>query len=270
MSEEKRKEARKRADRLRAEFKEKNKPLDWFEALYQEADGDPELIPWGGGISASSPEEENSKAQNATKQNSAIHNPALHNPWAHGQARLPLLEWLDRDEQKEWLKASRSKRLALDVGCGLGHNAVALHKAGYQVTAFDISETAVKWAARNAGQFPIEWEAQNLLNMPTNWSQRFDLVSETFTIQALYGEERELAIKALTKLVKPKGKLLIICRGRRDDEIPKTPPLPLMPSELDKIEEYGFVSTFRKDYFDNKTPANLHFVAEFTAESDKE
>ncbi len=43
-----------------------------------------------------------------------------------------------------------------------------------------------------------------------------------------------------------------------------------MPSELDKIEDYGFVSTFRKEYLDNKTPANLHFVAEFTAESDKE
>jgi SAM-dependent methyltransferase len=265
MSEDKRKEARKRADRLRAEFKEKNKPLDWFEALYQEADGDPELIPWGGDKKSDTLGKESSKVQNSTKQN-----PTFQNPWAHGQARLPLLEWLDRDEQKEWLKASNSKRLALDVGCGLGHNAVALHKAGYQVTAFDISETAVKWAARNATQFPIEWEAQNLLNMPEDWSGRFDLVSEIFTIQALLGEERELAIKALTKLVKPKGKLLIICRGRRDGTIPKTPPLPLMPSELDRIEDYGFVSTFRKEYFDNKTPANLHFVAEFTADFAKE
>jgi len=262
MSDEKRKEARRRADRLRAEFKEKQKPLEWFEALYQEADGDPALIPWGGSAEVGSLGAGSSGQEEG--QHSKKQNPILLNPWAHGQARLPLLEWLDRDEQKQELSTAAIQLKALDVGCGLGHNAVALHKAGYQVTAFDISETAVKWAARNAPQLPIEWTTQNLLNMPEDWSEKFDLVSETFTIQALYGEEREMAIKSLTKLVAPKGKLLIICRGRRDDTIPKSPPLPLMPSELDQIENFGFVSTLRKDYFDNKTPSNLHFVAEFT------
>lgn len=244
MNNEKRKEAKRRADRLRAEFKEKQKPLEWFEALYQEAEGDAELIPWGGIVSNENSEEKN--------------------PWAHGQARLPLLEWLERPEHTEWMRAVEKKRLALDVGCGLGHNAVALQKAGYEVTAFDISETAVKWAAKKAGDLPIEWTTQNLLNLPKAWSEKFDLVSETFTIQALYGVEREAAIKALTELVTPNGKLLIICRGRPDDKIPEHPPLPLSPTELDKIEQFGFISTYRQEFYDNKTPANLHFAAEFS------
>lgn len=244
MNDEKRKEAKRRADRLRAEYEEKQKPLEWFEALYKEADGDPELIPWGGKKSAANSSEKN--------------------PWAHGQARLPLLEWLKRPEHEEWMKGVNKKRLALDVGCGLGANAIALQNAGYQVTAFDISETAVKWAAENAKDLPIEWRTENLLNMPKDWHGKFDLVSETFTIQALYGEERQAAIKALTELVAPNGKLLIICRGRPDDKIPEHPPLPLSPAELEKVEEFGFSSTYRKEFFDNKTPANLHFAAEFT------
>ena len=251
MNEEKRKKARKTADRLRAKYEELNRPLEWFEELYQEAKGDPELIPWGGLAKEGGLAREDGREQETDL-------------WAHGQARFPLIEWLQMPETLNWHAASTQPKKALDVGCGLGANAIALHKAGYQVTAFDISQTAVKWAASQAVEYSIDWKCENLLDMPEEWQGKFDLVSETFTIQALYGEERLKAIEALTRLVAPKGKLLIICRGRRDDAIPDTPPLPLSPTELDKIETYGFTSTLRRDYFDNKAEPNLHFLAEYT------
>ena len=257
MDEEKRKEARKRADHLRAKYEALERPLEWFEVLYQEAEGDPELIPWGGKL----------KEGGASDQGQTVEKTGTADkldPWAHGQARFPLIEWLEREGVKKWIASSGSPKKALDVGCGLGANAIALHNAGFEVTAFDISQTAVKWAACLAPECEINWRCENLLNLPEEWTGKFDLVSEIFTIQALYGEERLAAMKALSKLVAPKGKLLIICRGRKDDTIPETPPLPLSPFELDQIEAYGFSSNFRRDYFDNKTPPNLHFLAEFT------
>lgn len=249
MSDEKRKEARRRADRLRTKFKGEDQPLNWFEALYKEANGDPELIPWGGS---------NNQQQDAKKTDSKNQD-----QWAHGQARLPLVNWLQSSTIKTWIKESPQKPRALDVGCGLGHNAMALSNAGFDVTAFDISETAVKWAAKHYASLPIQWTAQNLLDLPKNWEGYFDLVSETFTIQALYGVDRENAFKALAKLVAKKGRLLIVCRGRKDDVIPDTPPLPLSSSELDQFETLGLRSVSREKYEDNRTPPNLHFIAEF-------
>lgn len=263
MNEEKRKKARKTADRLRSKYEELNRPLEWFEELYKEADGDPELIPWGGHakeggrVKKGGHAKEGGRALEGGSEQEA-------DLWAHGQARFPLIEWLRMPETQKWQASSTHPKSALDVGCGLGANAIALHEAGYQVTAFDISETAVKWAASQAPEHSIDWRCANLLDMPEEWEGKFDLVSETFTIQALYGAERLKAIEALTKLVAPKGKLLIICRGRRDDTIPNTPPLPLSPAELDKIETYGFTSTLRREYFDNKAEPNLHFLAEYT------
>ena len=223
MDQEKRKQGKAIADRLRAEYEAQGTPLLWFDALYREAEGNPDLIPWG-----------------------------------HKQARFPLLNWLERQPEQN------CKGHALDVGTGLGDNAAVLSKAGFNVTAFDISQTAVDWAKKRFADLPIDWQAADLLKPPKEWTGTFDLVSETFTIQALYGAERLKAIEALTKLVAPKGKLLIICRGRRDDTIPDTPPLPLSPAELDKIETFGFTSTLRREYFDNKAEPNLHFLAEYT------
>ena len=257
MDEEKRKEVRKRADHLRAKYEALERPLEWFEELYQEAGGDPELIPWGGNLKEGGIRDQTRTDDNTNQMNKP-------DPWAHGQARFPLIEWLAREDVKKWISSSGVPKKALDIGCGLGANAIALHNAGLDVTAFDISQTAVKWAASLAPDCEINWRCENLLNLPEEWTGKFDLVSEIFTIQALYGKERLAAMKALSKLVAPKGKLLIICRGRKDETIPETPPLPLSSSELDQIEAYGFTSDFRREYFDNKTPPNLHFLAEFT------
>ena len=247
MNEDKRKEARQRADRLREAYEAEGQPLLWFEALYKEAQGDAELIPWGGvgnkeGAAGIDDQERTAQPNGG---------------WQHGQARLPLVNWLAE------LDASDTRGKALDVGCGLGHNAAALQKAGFEVTAFDIAPTAVEWAAKIYSDLPITWEVANLLELPEAWTAQFDLVSETFTIQALVGEEREQAFAALSKLVAPGGRLLIVCRGRLEDEEANPPPWPLTPDELDHFHSYGFRSVKRAEYFDDRDPPNRHFVAEF-------
>jgi len=222
----KKQESRKRADRLRAKFEREGTPLLWFDALYKEANNDPDLIPWG-----------------------------------HQKARFPLLTWLEQQPPEK--RAGR----ALDVGTGLGDNAQALSKAGFDVTAFDVSKTAVEWAQKRFQDLPIKWQVANLLEPPKSWRGAFDLVAETFTIQALKGQERKNAFKALASLVAPNGRLLIVARGRLDDEPATPPPWPLTPSELDQVESLGFLSTRRDEYFDKSPNPQRHFLAEYQAVS---
>lgn len=183
-------------------------------------------------------------------------------PWGHLEARFPLLNWLERQERP------KPGTRALDVGTGFGDNAAALCRAGYDVTAFDLSPTAVDWAAQRFANLPIRFVAANLLSPPDEWVGAFDLVSETFTVQALKGDDRQKAFASLAALVRIGGQLLIVARGRLDDEPLDPPPWPMTPSELDKFKGLSFKETLREEYFDKKDPPRRHFLAAFTRVED--
>ncbi len=183
-------------------------------------------------------------------------------PWGHLEPRFPLVEWLSRQKLPE------TPLKVLDVGTGFGDNAAVLCKAGFDVTAFDVSPTAVAWAKKRFPDLPVNWVTANLIDPPAVWHQAFDLVSETFTLQALKGEDRQSAIQSLISLVRPGGRLLIVARGRLDDEEFDPPPWPISSSELDRFSELGFTENLRETFFDKKDPPLRHFLAEFTRDAE--
>src|SRR5215813_2366820 len=106
---------------LAAEYLERGDLTGWFDALYREANGNNEHIPWAD-----------------------LEPNRFFKAWAE-------VNGLTGDGRK-----------ALVVGCGLGDDAVYLKELGFDVTAFDISPTAIEWAKRLHGEKGINFEAMDL------------------------------------------------------------------------------------------------------------
>lgn len=217
-------EVRENAKNLAMEYIEKGKPFEWFEALYTEADGDNEKIPW---------------------------------------ADLEPNKFLRRFAEENGLKGNG--RNALVVGCGLGDDARFLFDLGFDVTAFDISETAVEWARKLHHDTAIKFFVADLFNPPNEWYQAFDFVLEVYTIQPLPMEMRQKVIDAIANFVKfPNGKLLVVTRGREDDEIPDELPWALSRKDLSRFDENGFKHTYFEEMFSEDEEDTIpRFVIEY-------
>jgi len=176
-------------------------------------------------------------------------------PWADLAPNPHLVEWLSRS-------APRAGR-ALDVGCGLGDNAEELARRGLSVTAFDISATAVDQAKARFSRSNVAYCVANLLEPPPSWAGAFDLVVETYTLQVLPPAERRVAESALRPLVAAGGTLLVIARGREEDEDPGAMPWPLTRREVEALETESLRLTAFEDFLDTEDPPVRRFRATF-------
>lgn len=128
---------------------------------------------------------------------------------AAGRAQIP---W-QRDEAHPLLAAwdpGTERGSAIVVGCGLGDDAEHLAGLGWRVTAFDISPTAVTTATSRHPGSPVGYRVADLLHLPQCWVGAFDLVVEVMTVQALPRALRARATRAVSSLVAPGGRLLVI------------------------------------------------------------
>ena len=166
----------------------------------------------------------------------------------------------------EWI--GRSGHLfegkALDVGCGLGDNAEALSHLGYEVTGFDLSETAIEWAKRRFPESAVHYVQADLFNAPTQWNRAFDLVQETYTLQALPAPLRVKAIDAIAEFVAPGGILLVVCRSRPESVASaEGPPWPLARSELQAFKDAGLVERNFQEFVVRENREIPHFRIEY-------
>lgn len=193
---------RARTRELAAEFAERGDALGWFDALYKEAAGDSEKIPWG--------DLEPNRFFRAFAENTGL---------------------------------KGNGRKALVVGSGLGDDAAYLDDLGFSVTAFDLSPTAIEWAKKLYTDRQIRFETMDLFKPDLDWLGRFEFVLEIYTIQPLPLEMRERTIDAVSGFVAPGGELVVVTRGREDDEEPEKLPWPLSRKDLSRFEHNGLTQT---------------------------
>ncbi|ADG92966.1 Methyltransferase type 11 [Arcobacter nitrofigilis DSM 7299] len=203
------------------QYQEDNKPLDWFDTIYKNANGDYKKV-----------------------------------FWADLEASPYLINWLKNN------KINKQAPKAIVIGCGVGDDAEALSDFGFEVTAFDISPTAIELCKKRYPNTKVDYLVANLFEYDKSWLKNFDLVYECNTIQVLPGDYRIKARVAISNLLTIGGYVLVSCRSREENKNLTDIPLPLDKKEInqfvqsDGLEEISFLA-----YDDNQTPSVPHFFA---------
>jgi len=125
-------------------------------------------------------------------------------PWARMEPHPKMVEWIANQPDVQGK--------ALVIGCGLGDDAEWLSVAGFEVTAFDISESSIQWCKERFPSTAVDYIVADLLNPPEAWFNAFDLVVEIHILQAIPEEVRDPAAAQIPGLLTSDGSLL--CIGR--------------------------------------------------------
>ncbi len=124
-------------------------------------------------------------------------------PWFHPA--------LDHDLEGALKELGLTSGSVLDLGTGPGTQAVALARKGFQVTATDLSGTAVRKAAALAAKegLDIDWRRDDILD--TGLSGPFDFVFDRGCFHVLPPERRADYVRTVARLLAPGGILFLKC-----------------------------------------------------------
>ena len=203
-------------------YQDKDRPTDWFDSIYTEAQGDHRAV-----------------------------------FWADLEPNPYLLKWLKKSISEH------TGRKAIVIGCGVGDDAEALSKVGYEVTAFDISPEAIRLCKNRYPDTRVNYLVADLFDYPSQWVGNFELVFECNTIQVLPGKYRIQARDAMVSLLAPLGHILVSCRSRLKGEQEDDIPLPLDKNELDGFIRCGLTEESFEAYDDNQEPSIPHFFVSY-------
>lgn len=201
--------------------------VDYFESIYRSANGEAALV-----------------------------------PWCDGKPCKAMVNWLNVVAPSLIRCGSR---IAV-VGCGLGDDARELMRRGYEVTAFDQSPTAIKWAKSLDQANDSSYTAADLFDPSPRWRHRFDLVVEVNNLAWLEPTRWSSALRSVGDLLTAHGHLLIISPASKT-AVPAEagPPWAMTETQLTEaaaragLTPVGKVSSFA----DDQDPSQLILRAMF-------
>ena len=129
-------------------------------------------------------------------------------PWEEGRPSAQLVELIESNLLQ--------KGLALDIGTGSGDNAIYLTQQGFACSGIDISEAAIRQATKKAAQAGVacEFTVGNSTELPYA-DNTFTLVFDRGCFHSISPQKRKSFIEGVHRILKPRGKYLLICFGMK-------------------------------------------------------
>ena len=101
----------------------------------------------------------------------------------------------------------------IDLGCGTGNYAIYLAGEGFDVTALDISSSAIKIAKNNASQKGIDCNfiVADILGDLKQIQSTFNFAYDWELLHHIFPSDREKYIRNVYRLLNPGGQYLSVC-----------------------------------------------------------
>ncbi len=134
---------------------------------------------------------------------------------AEGVPAMPSPPW-DTKAPKEsvvgWQTAGLVSGAVLDIGCGLGDNAIYLAQQGHPVTGLDISPTALTTAERRAADagVNVRFAVADATEL-AGYTDAFDTVIDSGMFHCLDDDGKRRYAAALHRATHPGARLLLSC-----------------------------------------------------------
>lgn len=116
---------------------------------------------------------------------------------------------------KELLKNEKNKTI-LEIGCGEGQNANYLLENGYNVTASDVSQSAIDWC-KTTYKFKDKFFVLDVLN--NNHTNKYDVIYTISTLHMLiFDDDRKKFLDFIYNHLNDNGKAIITIMGDGETE----------------------------------------------------
>jgi SAM-dependent methyltransferase len=134
---------------------------------------------------------------------------------ADGVAPVTAPPWDNKEPSESvigWLAGGWIHGDILDIGCGLGDNAIYLAKNGYPVTGLDISPTALSTARQRADDAGVEvtFAVADSTKLD-GYTDAFDTVIDSGLFHSLDDDGRRSYVAAVHRASRPGATLLLSC-----------------------------------------------------------
>ena len=176
-------------------------------------------------------------------------------PWANMAPHAIFKSWITKNPN------TYKGKTALVIGCGMGDDAIELESQGFNVTAFDVSNSAIKLCKTRFPNSDVKFIQADLIEGIPEWNRKFDFVLEIFTIQALPPKYENTLIKNISDFVSDNGKLIVITeiqQGKRSYE--NGPPWLLNHEYIESFESCGLKQIFHSNNTETELGEETHLT----------